>query len=78
MLYTVEKIEGGFAVMDWVGEIEIAYRSRKHADQYALGATHELFTAAEVYDERRECVMAYLAERAERPAPAPSAQLEMF
>ena len=78
MFYEVIKVRGGFAVQNWSGEIEAAYKSRKHADQFAVGSTNAIFNGAELDNDRRDCALAYLAQRASRPAPAPLAQLEMF
>lgn len=77
MFYEVIKVQGGFAVQNWAGEIEIAYKNRKFAEQFALGATHGIFNAAELDNDRRDGVVAYLAERAVR-VPEVSNQMELF
>lgn len=66
-MYEVIKIQGGFAVADWNGVAVVAYKSRKHAEQYARGATAEIFNAAELDNDRRDADLAYVAERAQRP-----------
>lgn len=76
-MFTVEKVKGGFVVLNWAGEIEIAYRNRKHAENYALGAVHEIFNEAERYNERFDTVNQYLADRAKR-VPLVDPQLSMF
>jgi len=76
-MFTVEKVKGGFVVLNWAGEIEIAYRNRKHAENYASGAVHEIFNEAENQNERFDAVKQYLAERAKR-IPLVNPQLSMF
>lgn len=76
-LVSVEKIAGGFVVLDHNGEAIIAYRNRKHADQYAKGHASLIYGEAERYNERRDYALAYLASRAQRVAK-PKAQFELF
>jgi hypothetical protein len=76
-MFEVVKIEGGFAVVDWNGVAVVAYKNRKFADQYALGATKQAFGAAEFDNDRFDAVRSYLAIRAARVA-APVNQLELF
>jgi len=76
-MFDVVKIEGGYGVTDHNGNIVIGYRSRKHAEQYATGATHGLFNAAEIENDRRNAIAVYLAVRANR-VYVPSAQMELF
>lgn len=77
MLATVEKIEGGFAVLDHNGEALVGYRNKKHAEAFAVGHINMIFGDAEYYNERFTRVRAYLADRANRVS-VPSAQLELF
>lgn len=77
MFYQVKKVQGGFAVVDWKGNIEIAYKNRKHAEQYAYGSHCYIFNEAETYNERRDYVLAYLESRKHREVKVP-AQFEMF
>lgn len=75
--FTVERIPGGYAVVDFNGESVIGYRDRKTAETLAASYTKGLFTAAESYDIRRTAALAYLAARKER-VPAVAAQMELF
>lgn len=77
MFYEVVKVTGGYAVQNWAGEIEIAYKNKKFAEQYANGATHTLIGGAEFENDRRDAAKAYLAERANR-APVVNNQMELF
>lgn len=76
-LVSVVKVAGGFMVLDHNGEGIIAYRNRKHADQYAKGHALCIYGEAERYNERRDFALAYLASRATRVAK-PNPQLELF
>lgn len=76
-MFEVTKVPGGFAVVNWNGEVEVAYKNKKFAEQYAFGATIELFVGAEEYDLRREAVLDYIATRANR-SPVVQPQLELF
>ena len=76
-MFDVVKVPGGFAVQAWDGTVEVAYRNRKHADQYAIGATNLVFGAAEQENERRDRAAEYLAARADR-APVINPQLSLF
>jgi len=76
-LFQVIKVPGGFAVRNWTGEIEVIYKNRKFAEQYADGAMAELVNAAEEYGLRLERARRYLAERAARPVYV-NPQMDMF
>lgn len=76
-LVTVEKIKGGFMVLDHNGDGIIAYKNKKYAEQYAKGHAACIYGEAERYNERRDYVISYLAGRAQRIAK-PKAQLELF
>lgn len=76
-MYEVKKIAGGFAVENWRGEIEVVYRNRKHAEQYARGSCCAIFNEAELYNDRFDAVRAYLNERKNR-VYVPAAQMELF
>lgn len=76
-MFTVQKIGNAFAVINWTGEIEIAYKNRKFAEQYAAGSVVALMNTAEDENARRDGIAAYLATRATR-TPAIKAQLELF
>lgn len=65
------------AVIDPLGNVEVAYRAKKDAEASALGHTNFMFGDAEQDNERRDRALAYLAARAERVA-APRPQLELF
>lgn len=77
MFAAVEKINGGFAVINWAGDVVVAYRNRKHAEQALVGYEAQIWGGAEYENERRDAIAAYLADRAARVA-VPSAQLELF
>ena len=77
MFYEVVKVAGGYAVQNWAGEIEIAYKNKKFAEQYAFGATVQMIGGAEFENGRRDAAKAYLAERANR-APVVNNQMELF
>jgi len=76
-LVSVVKVTGGFIVLDHNGEGIIAYKNKKHADQYAKGHASLIYGEAERYNERRDYALAYLANRAQRVAK-PKAQFELF
>lgn len=76
-MFDAVKIAGINYVGDHRGNIVIGYKNRIHAEQYARGATFEIFTAAEIENERRDRIAAYLAKRANR-VYVPNAQLELL
>ena len=76
-MFTVEKISKAFAVINWKGEIEIAYKNKKFADQYVAGAISEIFNSAENENIRRNNIAVYLSVRANR-LPVEKTQLELF
>lgn len=75
-LYFVSKIAGYYYVADWNGNIEIGYKSKKDAENYAAGGTHMIFTEAELLNERLDRINAYLKSREGR-VYKPFAQYEM-
>jgi hypothetical protein len=76
-LFEVVKVPGGHAVQDWTGAYVVAYRSRKLANDFAIGQTNFIFGCAEYENDRRDYIAAYLVRRAARVAVAP-AQMELF
>lgn len=76
-MFEVIKVAGGFAVQNFKGEIEVAYKNRKFAEQYANGATVQIFSGAEFDNDRFDAVRSYLAQRATRVAPVNN-QMELF
>jgi len=76
-LVSVVKVAGGFMVLDHNGDGIIAYRNKKHAEQYAKGHAACIYGEAETYNERRDSALAYLATRANR-VPVIAAQFELF
>lgn len=76
-MYEVVKINGGYAVRNWNGEFEIAYKNKKNAEDYAEGGFWGIYNAAEIYNERFDRVRAYLATRVGRTYK-PFAQMELF
>jgi hypothetical protein len=73
-LFTVKRVGGGYAVLNWRGEVEIAYRQKKHAESYAVGAFWSIYGEATRENHRRDGIRAYLSARAKR---APNPQLKM-
>lgn len=76
-LVSVVKIAGGFMVVDHNNEGIIAYKNKKHADQYAKGHAACIYGDAERYNERRDSALVYIAKRANR-VPVIAAQFELF
>lgn len=76
-LVSVVKVAGGFMVLDHNGDGIIAYKNKKHAEQYAKGHAACIYGDAERYNERRDSALAYLASRAKR-LPVIAAQFELF
>lgn len=76
-MFEVIKVSGGYAVQNWNGEIEVAYKNKKFAEQYAYGATVQLFGGAEFYNDRFDAVRSYLNMRSNR-APIVDNQLSLF
>lgn len=76
-LVSVVKVAGGFMVVDHNGEGIIAYKNKKHAEQYANGHAVCIYGDAERYNERRDYALAYIASRANR-LPVIAAQFELF
>lgn len=77
MMYEVKKIEGGFAVVNWNGEVEITYKGRNHAEQYAYGSICGVFNDAENYNDRFDHAREYINSRKTR-VYVPDAQMELF
>lgn len=76
-MFDVVKVPGGYAVQAWDGTVEVAYRNRKNAEDYALGAASLVFGDAEYENDRRDRAAKYLALRATR-APVVDPQLTLF
>lgn len=77
MFAQVVKVQGGFAVVDHNEEILVAYKNRKHAEQFLAGHEAMIWGGAEQENERRDMIAVYLAERANRVV-VPAAQMELF
>lgn len=77
MFYDVKKVENGFAVTNWNNIVEIVYKNKKDAENYANGASYELINGADEYDIRRDYIISYLEERENR-APSNEKQYELF
>ncbi len=75
--FTVKKVPGGFAVIDFNGQPVVGYRDKATTEKVATSHTHGLFTGAETYDARFVAARRYLAARAQR-APVNANQLELF
>ena len=76
-IVTVRKMNGGYGVYNHRDEIVVAYKNKKFAVQYAEGEIQSLFNAAEIENDRRDAIAAYLHSRKFRPVKE-KAQLELF